>query len=171
VYTAAHGCSSTDLRSDIELGERAPARVGSDLCRTYGTLRALDGLSFRVERGEIYALLGPNGAGKTSTIEILEGHRRATSGVVRVLGHDPARGGRRLRERVGIVLQSGGLDGELTVAEIVALYASFYARPRDVAGTVDQVGLTTKRQAGSARCPVGSCADWTWRWPWSATRS
>ena len=106
----------------------APAILVDDLCKTYGTLRAVDGLSFRVERGEIYAVLGPNGAGKTTTVEILEGHRRHTSGLVRVLGHDPSRRGRRLRERVGIVLQAGGLDGELTVAELVALYGSFLAR-------------------------------------------
>jgi len=96
---------------------------------------------------EIYALLGANGAGETTTVEILGGHRRHTSGLVRVLGHDPSRGGRWLRERVGIVLQSGGVDGELTVVELVALYASFYARPRDVADTIDQVGLTDKRRA------------------------
>ena len=135
------------LPSDDPATVAAPAILVEDLCKRYGALRAVDGLSFRVERGEIYALLGPNGAGKTTTVEILEGHRRHTSGLVRVLGRDPFRGGRRLRERVGIVLQSGGLDGELTVAELVALYASFYARPRDVTDTIDQVGLTDKRRA------------------------
>ncbi len=117
------------------------------LCKDYGRVRAVDGVSFRVERGEIYALLGPNGAGKTTIVEILEGHRKRTSGWVRVLGFDPGAGGRRFRERVGIVLQSGGIDAELTVGEIVALYASFYARPRPVADTIEQVGLGGKRRA------------------------
>ena len=113
----------------------------------FGRLRAVDGVSFQVRRGEIYALLGPNGAGKTTTVEILEGHRNRTSGTVQVLGFDPGGGGRRFRERIGIVLQSGGVDAELTVRETVALYASFYARPRDVAATIEQAGLAGKRRA------------------------
>ncbi|HTT50034.1 MAG TPA: ABC transporter ATP-binding protein [Streptosporangiaceae bacterium] len=95
----------------------------------------------------MYALLGPNGAGKTTTMEILEGHRKRTSGSVQVLGFDPGAAGRHFRERIGIVLQSGGVDAELTVREMVALYASFYARPRDVAATIEQVGLAGKRRA------------------------
>jgi ABC-2 type transport system ATP-binding protein len=124
-----------------------PAIVVEGLRKDYGKLRAVDGVSFQVRRGEIYALLGPNGAGKTSTVEILEGHRRRSGGEVRVLGFDPGTGDRRLRERVGIVLQSGGIDSELSVNEMVSLYAGFYARPRDVAETIEQVGLTSKRRA------------------------
>ena len=124
-----------------------PAIEVAGLCKDYGGLRAVDGVSFRVRHGEIYALLGPNGAGKTTIVEILEGHRRRTSGSVRVLGFDPGTGGRRFREGVGVVLQSVGIDAELTVRELVALYASFYARPRDVAETIEQVGLTSKRRA------------------------
>jgi ABC-2 type transport system ATP-binding protein len=86
-----------------------PAIVVDGLCKEYGKVRAVDGVSFQVRRGEIYALLGPNGAGKTSTVEILEGHRRRSGGSVRVLGFDPGAGDRNYRERVGIVLQSGGL--------------------------------------------------------------
>ena len=124
-----------------------PAIVVERLCKHYGRLRAVDGVSFQVRRGEIYALLGPNGAGKTTTVEILEGHRKRTSGSVKVLGSDPAACGRDFRERIGIVLQSGGIDAELTVREVVALYASFYARPQDVAATMAQVGLASKRRA------------------------
>lgn len=129
------------------LGAGPPVVVVERLCKDYGRLRAVDGISLEVRRGEIYALLGPNGAGKTTTVEILEGHRKRTSGRVRVLGFDPGTGGRRFRERIGIVLQSGGIDAELTVREVVALYASFYARPRDVAETIDQVGLASKHRA------------------------
>ncbi|HYA51160.1 MAG TPA: ABC transporter ATP-binding protein [Streptosporangiaceae bacterium] len=124
-----------------------PAIVVDGLCKDYGKVRAVDGVSFQVQRGEIYALLGPNGAGKTSTVEILEGHRRRSGGSVRVLGFDPGAGDRHFRERVGIVLQSGGIDAELTVWEMVSLYAGFYARPRDVGETIEQVGLTDKRGA------------------------
>src|SRR5512146_163588 len=84
------------------------AIVVEGLTKDYGRVRAVDGISFQVGRGEIYALLGPNGAGKTSTVEILEGHRQRSGGSVRVLGLDPGAGGRALRERIGIVLQSGG---------------------------------------------------------------
>src|SRR5690606_14858913 len=82
------------------------------LTKTYGPLRAVDGVSFSVAAGEIFALLGPNGAGKTTTVEILEGYRSRDGGDVRVLGVDPATGGRSYRERIGIVLQSAGFEEE-----------------------------------------------------------
>lgn len=98
-----------------------PAIDVAKLCKSYGQFRAVENVSFQVRHGEIYALLGPNGAGKTTTVEILEGHRKRTSGSVRVLGFDPGTGGRRFRERLGIVLQSGSVDAELTIRELVAL--------------------------------------------------
>src|SRR5512135_2293080 len=113
------------MREERPAGQ-VPAIVVEGLRKDYGKVRAVDGVSFQVRRGEIYALLGPNGAGKTSTVEILEGHRRRSGGSVRVLGLDPGAGGRALRERVGIVLQSGGIDAELTVWEMVSLYAGLY---------------------------------------------
>jgi ABC-2 type transport system ATP-binding protein len=112
----------------------------------YRDFRAVDSIAFEVRQGEIFALLGPNGAGKTTTVEILEGYRRRTSGDVRVLGMDPGRGGRRLRERVGIMLQGSGVDAELTVSETMRLYASLYPRPRPVTETISLVGLS--RHAG-----------------------
>jgi ABC-type hemin transport system ATPase subunit len=84
-------------------------------------LEAVRGLSFMVAPGEVFGLLGPNGAGKTTTVEILEGYRTRSGGEVRVLGHDPARGERALRERIGIVLQSCGVEGTLTVGELLEL--------------------------------------------------
>jgi len=92
-----------------------------DLFKSYGSFDAVRGISFRVDEGEVFALLGPNGAGKTTTLEILEGHRRRSGGRVSVLGVDPEFGGRALRERIGIVLQSAGMDAELTVREMLAL--------------------------------------------------
>ncbi len=117
------------------------------LHKRYGASVAVDDVSFDVTPGEVFALLGPNGAGKTTTVEILEGHRKRTGGEVRVLGVDPEKAGRRLRERVGIVLQSGGLDGELSVRDMVRLYAGFYPAPRDPAETIELVGLTDKARA------------------------
>src|SRR3954463_7257512 len=80
------------------------------LRKSYGELEALRGVDLTVRRGEVLALLGPRGAGKTTLVEILEGHRMADAGGVSVLGHDPARRERGFRERIGIVLQQGGLD-------------------------------------------------------------
>jgi ABC-2 type transport system ATP-binding protein len=105
------------------------------LTKRYGSSLALDDVSFGVDAGEVVGVLGPNGAGKTTTIEILEGFRLPTAGSVRVLGRPPAAGGRRLKNRVGIVLQSAGSDSTLTVREAVGLYATFY-RPRRPPGEV-----------------------------------
>jgi ABC-2 type transport system ATP-binding protein len=122
-----------------------PAIEVRGLTKRYGSLEAVRGIDLRVEVGEVFALLGPNGAGKTTTVEILEGHRRRTAGEVRVLGHDPARGERAYRERIGIVLQSTGLQEYLTVREVVDLHAGYYPRPRDVDEVLRLVGLHEQR--------------------------
>ena len=119
----------------------------SDLHKSYGATEAVRGLSFGVERGEVFGLLGPNGAGKTTTVEILEGFRKRSSGEVRVLGHDPEVRDRRLQERVGIVLQSCGFYPRVTVREAVEHFAKAYPHPRDPAETVALVGLEHKRDA------------------------
>src|SRR6478672_8919664 len=85
-----------------------------DLKKSYGDTGAVRGISFEVAAGEVFCLLGPNGAGKTTSVEIMEGYRLADSGSVRVLGHEPARGERELRERVGIVLQQTGVQADLS---------------------------------------------------------
>ena len=112
-----------------------------------GPFRAVDGVSFSVEAGEVFALLGPNGAGKTTTVEILEGHRRRTSGSVDVLGFDPQTGGRDYRERVGIVLQEAGFEEDFTVRELVHLYRGMYPRQLDTDELIEHVGLGDKRHA------------------------
>src|SRR5438034_740761 len=101
-----------------------------ELEKRYGRTAAVAGVSFEVREGEVFALLGPNGAGKTTITEILEGYRARSAGSVSVLGHDPARGERALRERLGIVLQSCGIQPELTVHELLEMYASYYPRRR-----------------------------------------
>ena len=85
------------------------------LGKRYGEFVAVDGLDLDIRRGEIFALLGPNGAGKTTTVEICEGYRGRDAGDVRVLGEDPAQGGRRWKAQLGIVLQSGAGESQLTV--------------------------------------------------------
>ncbi|MDQ4023941.1 MAG: ABC transporter ATP-binding protein [Actinomycetota bacterium] len=111
------------------------------LTKSYGTVEAVKGIDLQVRRGEIFALLGPNGAGKTTTVEILEGHRRRTSGEVSVLGHDPGDGASGLKERIGIVLQETGVEPYLTVAEAIDLFRGYYPDPRPVDEIVALVGL------------------------------
>ncbi|MBG0817903.1 ABC transporter ATP-binding protein [Planomonospora sp. ID82291] len=123
------------------------AVIVDGLRKRYGAVHALDGVSFTVEHGEVFALLGPNGAGKTTAVEIMEGHRNRDGGTVSVLGFDPATGGRAYRERIGIVLQEAGFEEEFTVTELVWLYAGFYPRPRRPEEVIEQVGLADKKDA------------------------
>jgi ABC-2 type transport system ATP-binding protein len=118
-----------------------------DLRKDYGPLEAVRGVSFEVDRGEVFGLLGPNGAGKTTTVEILEGYRRRSGGDVRVLGHDPAQRDRDMQQRVGIVLQSCGFYPRVTVREAVEHFSKAYERPRDAGETIDLVGLGEKADA------------------------
>jgi ABC-2 type transport system ATP-binding protein len=111
------------------------------LTKRYGDLVAVEDLTFEVEDGEVYAMLGHNGAGKTTTVEILEGHRHRTSGDVTVLGCDPGTAGSEFRDRIGIVLQSSGVEHELTVGEAVDIYGSCYTRRRDGREVIELVGL------------------------------
>lgn len=115
-----------------------------NLRKQYGSIVALDGVSFEIERGETFALLGPNGAGKSTTIEILEGYRHRTGGQASVLGIDPQHGGLGWKARLGIVLQSSGESGNVTVREQLAHFARFYPHPRDVDEVIAAVGLTEK---------------------------
>lgn len=122
-----------------------------DLRKTYGGsargVVGLDGVTFDIRRGETFALLGPNGAGKSTTIEILEGYRDRTSGEASVLGVDPQHGGIDWKARLGIVLQSTGESGNVTVLEQLTHFAGYYADPRDVGEVLDAVGLTSKAKA------------------------
>jgi len=118
-----------------------------NLRKEYGENAALDGVSFDIHRGETFALLGPNGAGKSTAIEILEGYRRRTSGEVSVLGRDPEKGGLDWKARLGIVLQSSGETGAVTVREQLSHFAALYPNPRDVDEVIAAVGLEAK--AGS----------------------
>ena len=117
------------------------------LTKSYNGVVAADGIDFQIRRGEIFALLGPNGAGKTTTVEILEGYRRRDGGDVSVLGFDPGRHPERLRRRIGIVLQSTGVDRYLTVSETIGMYARYYPHPRSIDEVIELVGLEAKRDS------------------------
>jgi ABC-2 type transport system ATP-binding protein len=108
-----------------------------------------------VRRGEVFGLLGPNGAGKTTTVEILEGYRAREEGDVAVLGFDPERRPRAMRERVGIVLQSTGIYRHVTVREVLDHFGSMYPSPRGVDEVIGLVGLTGKEDERARRLSGG----------------
>jgi ABC-2 type transport system ATP-binding protein len=116
---------------------------------------AVRGVTLHVEHGEIFAFLGPNGAGKTTTTEILEGFRPRTGGEVRVLGVDPANGDRAWRSRIGIVLQEGRAQPNLTPRETLELWSAYYPRPKPVDETIALVGLEEKADERVARLSGG----------------
>jgi ABC-2 type transport system ATP-binding protein len=117
------------------------------LKKSYGEIKAVDGIDFAVEHGEIFGLLGPNGAGKTTTIECLEGLREYDSGTVAVLGMNPAKDGSELRKRIGMQLQESALPDDIKVWEALDLYASFYANPIDWKPLVERIGLAPKTKS------------------------
>jgi ABC-2 type transport system ATP-binding protein len=119
----------------------------SGLRKSYGDHEAVRGITVRIEEGEVFCLLGPNGAGKTTTVEILEGYRRRDAGEVTVLGLDPGRRERTLRERMGVVLQHSETWPQVTVAETLRIYAGYYRDSRDVDEVIELVGLREKRDA------------------------
>jgi len=118
-----------------------PAVEIRGLVKHYGSTQALAGLSLTAGRGEVTAILGPNGAGKTTTVEICEGYRRPDKGAVRVLGLDPVRDTRRLRPRIGVMLQSGGIPPAARAGEYLQVMARFYAHPVDTAWLLGRLGL------------------------------
>ena len=119
----------------------------ADLRKSYGEFEAVRGISFEIAEGEVFGLLGPNGAGKTTTVEILEGYRKPDGGAVEVLGYDPRRAERAFRERIGVVLQQSELVSNLTVRELLRIFAGYYSQRRDVDEVLDLVGLADKKNA------------------------
>jgi len=115
-----------------------------DFKKTYGDFTAVNGISFEVQAGEIYALLGPNGAGKTSTLESLEGLRAPNGGSLSVAGIDPAKQPHQLRNIIGVQLQSSGLPESITPDEAMKLFCAYHkVEPRF--DLLDRLGLGGKR--------------------------
>jgi ABC-2 type transport system ATP-binding protein len=125
------------------------------LTKRFGTLTAVNDVSFSVERGEIFGLLGKNGAGKTTTVEILEGYQSPDEGRVSVLGVDPKKGGGAWKDRIGLVLQDSDFDPSHTVTETVKLFAGFFSHPKSVVETLELVGLTDKADVRIGRLSGG----------------
>jgi ABC-2 type transport system ATP-binding protein len=117
------------------------------LRKQYDQVKAVDGISFQVSRGEIFGMVGPNGSGKTTTIECIEGLRQPDEGSVQVLGLDPWQEPYELRERIGVQLQSSNLPRRMRVGEALDLFASFYRRTRDWMPLLEGLGLAEKRRA------------------------
>ena len=126
-----------------------------DLVKQYAGIRAVDGVSFNVHRGEIFGMVGPKGAGKTTTIECFEGLRRPDSGAIQVLGLSPERDGYALRERIGIQFQTAALPPRIKVGEALDLFAAFYSHPVDWRQLLAQMGLADRANAYLAKLSGG----------------
>ena len=125
------------------------------MVKRYGPTTAVDGLSLTAGRGEVTAILGPNGAGKTTTIEVCEGYRNADAGTVRVLGLDPARDAARLKPKVGVMLQAGGIPPAVPAGEYLRTLSRFHVKPHDTAWLLDIVGLTAHAKTPYKRLSGG----------------
>ena len=112
---------------------------------SYGDFEAVRGVDFEVARGELFGLLGTNGAGKTTTLEAVEGLRRTSGGVVRVLGSDPVADRKAIRPRIGIMLQDSGFPADLTVAEMVAFWRETSTRTSDADAAIEALDLGHRR--------------------------
>ncbi|MFP5321286.1 MAG: ABC transporter ATP-binding protein [Acidimicrobiia bacterium] len=123
-----------------------PAVAVDGLVVRHGDLVAVDDVSFTAEAGEVLALLGPNGAGKTSTVEVLEGYRRPDAGTVRVLGHDPVGERAAVVDRIGVMLQDGGVHPGIRPPEVLRLLAALYDDPLDPDDLLARVGLDDRRR-------------------------
>ena len=119
----------------------------ADVHKAYGAVRAVDGVSFEVASGEIFGLLGPNGAGKTTTMEMIEGLHGPDAGTIEVLGLDVRRAASQIKNRIGVQLQTAALYPQLTVEELLRLFASFYDRQQSVERVLEDLELGEKRTA------------------------
>ncbi len=117
-----------------------------NLYKHYGQVKAINGISFHVARGEVFGMLGPNGAGKTTTVEIIEGIRIADSGNVSVLGMDVARAPADVKQQIGVQLQTPSLLPRLTVSEILGLFSGFYRTSRPVDEILEMLAITESRK-------------------------
>jgi len=125
------------------------------LVKCYGDLRAVDGVTFTVDEGEIFGMVGPNGAGKTTTIECLEGLRQLDDGRVAIYGIDPHKEYRAVMERIGIQLQESDLPSRIRVREALKLFASFYAESVDPDKLLKRMGLQEKGRSPVSKLSGG----------------
>jgi ABC-2 type transport system ATP-binding protein len=126
-----------------------------NLCKNYGSLRAVDGIDFSIEEGEIFGMVGPNGAGKTTTIECIEGLRKPDGGTISVLGLEPYKEREKLYELIGVQLQETSYDPRIKVWEICNLFSSFYNNSLPYSELLDKFELTEKRNSYVSRLSGG----------------
>jgi len=115
------------------------------LRKNYNSLKAVDDVSFYIEKGEVFGLLGPNGAGKTTTVEIMEGLRCATSGEVRIAGFDPRKNDFRFKQILGVQLQKSAMEERIKAREALQLYGSYYKKSMPADELLELVGLSEKK--------------------------
>ena len=137
------------------MDDHSPALVADDLTLSYGSVRALDGLSLIAERGAVTALLGPNGAGKTTAISCATGLLRPDAGTVRVLGADPWRSSPEHRARVGVMIQDGGLTSGAGAMQLLRYGASLHANPLDADEVAEHLGIDDFARTLVRRLPGG----------------
>jgi ABC-2 type transport system ATP-binding protein len=147
----AYQASADDAARPKDAGEASLAAVPlavevTHLRKSYGSVVAVDDMSFSVAEGEIFGILGPNGAGKTTTVECVIGLREPDAGTIRVLGLDPKADRDELHEIVGVQLQDSAFPAKLRVGEILDMYRTFYRSPADVTELVEALGLAGKRR-------------------------
>lgn len=133
----------------------APVVEVEHLEKRYGDFVAVEDVSFAVEKGEIFGILGPNGSGKTTTVECLQGLRKADGGVLRVLGHDPRRESGQLQTRIGSQLQESALPERIKVWEALAFFSSMVPGGSDWEQVMEEWGLAEKRSATFASLSGG----------------
>lgn len=137
--------------------------TATDLHKSYGSLKAVDGISFSVTRGEVYSFLGPNGAGKTTTVEMLEGIRKPDRGVIKVLGEDPWHSASKIRDIVGIMPQDFRFIERITPEEAIRYYCSLFSVPDKTEELLDLVELEDVRKvhfinlSGGQKQKLGIC--------------
>jgi ABC-2 type transport system ATP-binding protein len=124
-----------------------PVLVAVDLRKRYGSLQAVDGVSFEVAAGEVFGILGPNGAGKTTTLEMIEGMRTIDSGTATVAGIDVGRDPRGVKSRIGIQLQASSFFDQLNLVELLELFGHLYGRRADALALLAEVELTEKARS------------------------
>ena len=150
-----HPDSSTSRPVPASGGERDTVIGVENLTKRYGSLTAVDGISFGVAEGEVFGILGPNGAGKTTTLECIEGLTEPTSGRTMVLGMETRRDSARIRERIGVQLQASAYFDHLSLREILELFGRFYRRSVPYARLLETVGLEDRAGATVAKLSGG----------------
>ncbi|MGG4035388.1 ABC transporter ATP-binding protein [Paenibacillus cisolokensis] len=117
----------------------------TDLHKSFGTVKAVDGIGFAAERGEVFTIIGPNGAGKTTTLEMIEGLQKPDRGSISILGMEWGKDTEAIKMKIGVQPQSSALFDLLTVEENLDVFASFYEKRRPIEDIIEMVNLSEHR--------------------------